>query len=85
MTTKLTLSIDEKLVQRAKKYAQNNNTSVSKIVSNYLCTLNAEVEFTQHNDLSPRLKKLTGTFKVPENFKAAYYYQMEKKQNARKK
>ena len=85
MITKLTLSIDEKLVQKAKKYAQNNNTSVSKIVSNYLCTLNTGVKLTEHNDLSPRLKKLTGAFKVSENFKAAYYHQMEKKQNARKK
>ena len=85
MTTKLTLSIDEKLVQRAKKYAQNNNTSVSKIVSNYLRTLNAGVKLTQNNDLSPRLKKLTGAFKVPENFKAAYYHQMEKKQSAKNK
>jgi hypothetical protein len=83
MTTKLTLSIDEKLVQNAKKYAQNNNTSVSKIVSNYLRTLNTGVTLTHHSELSPRLKKLTGAFKVPQNFKAAYYYQIEKKQSGK--
>ena len=85
MTTRLTLTIDKKLVQRVKKYAQNNSTSVSKIVSDYLNTLNTGVMLTQPNDLSPRLKKLTGAFKVPCNFKLAYYHQMEKKQNARKK
>ena len=85
MTTKLTLSIDEKLVQSAKKYAQNNNTSVSKIVSNYLLTLNTGVKLTHHSELSPRLKKLTGAFKVPENFKAVYYNHIEKKQSAKTK
>jgi hypothetical protein len=85
MITKLTLSIDEKLVKTAKKYAQTNNTSVSKIVSNYLRTLDTGVKLTPHTELSPRLRKLTGAFKVPENFKAAYYNQMGKKQSAKSK
>lgn len=85
MTTKLTLSIDEKLVQSAKKYAQTNNTSVSKIVSNYLRTLNSGVKLTHHNEFSPRLKKLTGAFKVPVNFNNAYYHQMEKNQDGKTK
>jgi Family of unknown function (DUF6364) len=79
MTTKLTLSIDEKLVVSAKKYAQTNNTSVSKIVSNYLRTLNAGVKLTPQNEMSPRLSKLSGAFSVPKDFKKAYYNQMEKK------
>ena len=53
MTTKLTLSIDEKLVQTAKDYAQSKNTSVSKLVSNYLSTLNSGVKLTHASDLSP--------------------------------
>jgi hypothetical protein len=85
MITKLTLSIDEKLVKTAKKYAQTNNTSVSKIVGNYLRTLDSGVKLTPATELSPRLRKLTGAFKVPQNFKAAYYNQMEKKQSAKAK
>ncbi len=85
MITKLTLSIDEKLVQNAKKYAQFNNTSVSKIVSNYLRTLNTGVMLTPFSELSPRLKKLTGAFKVPPDFKAAYYNQIEKKHSGKTK
>ena len=83
MTTKLTLSIDEKLVQTAKDYAQSKNTSVSKLLSNYLSTLNYGVKLTHASDLSPRLKKLTGAFKVPKNFEAAYFMQMEKKQSGK--
>jgi len=83
MTTKLTLSIDEKLVQTAKDYAQSKNTSVSKLVSNYLSTLNSGVKLTDASDLSPKLKKLTGAFKVPKNFEAAYFKQMEKKQSGK--
>ncbi|MEI9957022.1 MAG: DUF6364 family protein [Ferruginibacter sp.] len=85
MTTKLTLSIDDKLVKSAKKYAQTNNTSISKIVSNYLRTLEAGVKLTPYNKLSPRLKKLAGAFKVPEDFENDYYNQMEKKHSAKTK
>jgi Family of unknown function (DUF6364) len=79
MTTKLTLSIDEKLVASAKKYAQVNKTSVSKIVSNYLRTLNSGVKLTPQNELSTRLNKLSGAFSIPKDFKKAYYNQMEKR------
>ncbi len=36
MTTKLTLSISEEVVKNAKKAAKKKNTSVSKIVEDYL-------------------------------------------------
>ncbi len=83
MTTKLTLSIDEKLVQHAKDYAQSKNTSVSKLVSNYLSTLNSGVKLTHSGELSPRVRKLTGAFKVSKNFEAAYFNQIEKKQGGK--
>jgi hypothetical protein len=83
MTTKLTLSIDEKLVQHAKDYAQSKNTSVSKLVSNYLSTLNSGVKLTYSGELSARVRKLTGAFKVPKNFEAAYFNQIEKKQGGK--
>jgi Family of unknown function (DUF6364) len=82
MVTKLTLSIDKELVKTAKKYAQINHTSVSKIVSDYLRTLDIEVTLTPYSKLSARLRKLAGAFTVPQNFRAAYYNQMEKKYNS---
>ena len=35
MTTKLTLSLDDKIVAKAKKIAARKKTSVSKLVANY--------------------------------------------------
>lgn len=35
MTTKLTLSLDDKVIAKAKKIAAKKNTSISKLVSNY--------------------------------------------------
>ena len=36
MTTKLTLSVDKRVVQRAKRYARNRKKSLSEIVTTYL-------------------------------------------------
>jgi hypothetical protein len=36
MTTKLTLSVDKQVVQRAKRFARNQKQSLSQIVSRYL-------------------------------------------------
>ena len=79
MVTKLTLSIDKELVKTAKKFAQINHTSVSKIVSDYLRTLDTGITLTPYIKLSYRLKKLAEAFTLPENFRAAYYNQMGKK------
>ncbi len=78
MKRKLTLSIDKKIVQHAKEYAKAKNISVSILVSNYLRSLNSGVKLTPYNELSPRLKKLTGAFKVPKIFEASYFMQMKK-------
>ncbi|MBI1298342.1 antitoxin [bacterium] len=44
MTTKLTLRIDEELIQAAKAYASRRNTSVSQIVARYFELLSKENE-----------------------------------------
>lgn len=36
MTTKLTLSVDKQVIQRAKRFARNQKQSLSQIVSSYL-------------------------------------------------
>ena len=36
MTTKLTLSLDDKIVSKAKRVAARKKTSISKLVSNYV-------------------------------------------------
>lgn len=36
MATKLTLRLDEALIEKAKRYAKSRNTSVSQLVADYL-------------------------------------------------
>ena len=42
MTTKLTLSVDRQVVQKAKRYARRQNKSLSQLVTNYLRHVTAE-------------------------------------------
>lgn len=76
MKRKLTLTIDKKNVVNAKEYAKAKKISISKLVSNYLATLNSGVKLTPYNELSPRLKKMAGAFKVPEKLEVDYLKQM---------
>jgi len=66
MTTKLTLTIDDTVIDSAKKYARQKGKSLSDIVENYLKTIsNAE-----HGEpvLSPKVAKLMGAVKLPDDF-----------------
>ncbi len=44
MNTKLTLSLDEQVIAKAKKYAKVHNTSVSHLVESYLGTITKDEE-----------------------------------------
>ncbi len=64
MTTKLTLSIDDKIVKKAKEYSRKSGRSLSKLIENYLRSVtetqkidDAEIELPQF------LKKWHGAFK----------------------
>jgi len=66
MNTKLTLSIDIEVITKAKRYAKNSGRSLSDLIENYLknITSSDKDEFT----ISPKVKALLGTFKLPEDF-----------------
>ena len=38
---KLTLSVDEKVIERARRYSRRNRTSISRLVTNFLAGLGA--------------------------------------------
>lgn len=40
-TRKLTLSVDEDVIDRARRYSQQHNTSISRLVTNYLAQLSS--------------------------------------------
>lgn len=66
MTTKLTLTVEEKVIKHAKLYAKNTGRSLSEIVENYLQTLTDEN--LEGEKLSPKLSKLAGVIKLPADF-----------------
>ena len=67
MKTKLTLSIDKELVERAKSYAKKEGRSLSQIIENYLETIISQ-EPSPEEELSDTIKSLRGSFKAPEGF-----------------
>jgi hypothetical protein len=66
MTAKLTLSVEKRVVRRAKHYAERNGKSLSKIVEQYLESL-AETDSKNKTGVPPKLKRLYGTVKLPKD------------------
>ena len=66
MVTKLTLSIEEKVVITAKKYAGKKGQSLSKLVENYLKSISTNDPGME--TLSPKVSKLMGVIKLPEDY-----------------
>ncbi|HNE50810.1 MAG: DUF6364 family protein [Chitinophagales bacterium] len=66
MTTKLTLTVEKEIIEKAKIYAKNTDRSLSKIVESYLDNL---IKDSESNTIkSAKLTKLVGSIKVPKNF-----------------
>lgn len=66
MTTKLTLSIEKTVIEKAKSYAKQTGRSLSDLIEKYLESITGEEK--NDNRLSPKLKKIVGAVKLPENF-----------------
>ena len=66
MTTKLTLTIEEQVIDSAKKYAQKKGKSLSHIVENYLKSIAAK-DITEPA-LSPKVLKLMGVINLSNDF-----------------
>lgn len=60
MSDKLTLRLDQKLINRAKKHAKEQGTSVSKLVANYFGALDSPQENRFEDALPPITKSLVG-------------------------
>ncbi len=67
MNTKLTLTIEQEIIERAKNYAKEKNRSLSDIIENYLKILTKETQKKKTNKLNPIVKSLKGSFKMPKN------------------
>lgn len=66
MTTKLTLTMEDKVIDSAKKYARQKGKSLSDIVENYLKSITAHEETTPV--LSLKVTRMMGVIKLPEDY-----------------
>ena len=65
MTTKLTLTVEKSVIDRAKSYAKNTGRSLSELIENYLDNITKE---SKEENLSPKLRKIVGAVKLPTDF-----------------
>lgn len=64
MDTKLTLKLDNAIIEQAKTYAKKKNTSLSKLIESYLGLL---VEPKDTQEITPLVKSLSGIVNIPKN------------------
>ena len=67
MNTKLTLTIERNIIERAKNYAKDKNRSLSDIIENYLKILTDKEKQDKNQKLNPVVESLKGSFKMPKN------------------
>jgi len=67
MDKKLTLSLDQHIVEKAKHFAKYNNTSLSKMIEAYFNSL-TNVKDENNIPVTPLVKSLTGIIKLPADF-----------------
>ncbi|MHA7129596.1 DUF6364 family protein [Algoriphagus namhaensis] len=73
MDKKLTLSLDQSIIEHAKIYAKSNDTSLSKLIESYLATL--IVKPKKKRDITPLVKSLSGVIDLPADFNEKKAYQ----------
>jgi formiminotetrahydrofolate cyclodeaminase len=66
MTSKLTLTVEKSVIERAKLYAAQSGRSLSQIIEGYLVKITNEKD--SNEDISPKLKKIVGAVKLPKDF-----------------
>ena len=66
MNTKLTLTIEQSIIEKAKKYARLKERSLSDLIENYLKAITEEIPADE--ELPSMLKSLKGSYKMPKDF-----------------
>ncbi len=67
MNTKLTLTIEQTVIDKAKKYAKRKGHSLSDIVENYLKVITNDGKKSDL-EMTPIVRSLKGSFKAPSDF-----------------
>ena len=56
----LNLSLDESVIERARRYSERHDTSISRLVNDFLSRLPAEEEGLDMEGLTPTVRRLIG-------------------------
>lgn len=67
MDTKLTLKLDQEIIEKAKKYASEKKTSLSRIIENYLNSLTSD-KINNDIEISPFVKSLSSRITIPADY-----------------
>ena len=78
MQTKLTLRLEENLINQAKKYAAGEKKSISKIVADYFSLL-VQKNQTTNSELPPITQSLIGILSSSSIDESDYRQYLEKK------
>jgi len=63
MDTKFTLKLEQKVIDKAKDYAKEHKTSLSKLIENYLQKVTSD--HNQQEQITPLVKSLSGIIQLP--------------------
>lgn len=66
MDTKLTLKLDQEVIEKAKRFAQGQQTNLSQLIENYLLNLTREEDAPI--PISPLVKSLSGIIDLHSSF-----------------
>lgn len=72
MDSKLTLKLNTKVIERAKKFASTKNLSLSRLIEKYLDSLTKESE--NELEISPFVKSISNGTKIPLDVDAKQLY-----------
>ena len=67
MDTKLTLKLDQEIIEKAKQYASEKKLSLSRLIENYLNSLTSN-KTNDDLQISPFVKSLSSGIKIPADY-----------------
>jgi len=68
METKLTLRLNNRVIERAKIYAKSQRISLSKMIESYLDSLTREKDSDNKISITPLVESLSGVINLPPDF-----------------
>jgi len=68
MKTKLTLRLNDRVIEHTKKYAKKQRTCLSKMIKSYLDSLTKDESTELKTEITPLIKSLSGVIGFSNDF-----------------